>query len=383
MKKVAILIGLYLAVLFTGCSSNRKAEGMMDDPVTHFEQGKKYFDNGEFVKAQEEFKLAKSLDDEYGPAYAGLGMVAAATGDFDAAEDYISDGIKYCDDTHPIGYIAKGLMIEYQYAGSNEDEWWDDAMDAYKEAMEIAPKDGEPHYRAGYTLKLALQFSMAADEFRKVLELKSGYEAEADSEWAMVQKIQRAAPGSKIGKKVALMEEITRADIAALFIVELEIDRILNKRKAKVYDTEFTAPVDPRTMKTDTVTRMKDIVDIEGHWAKNFIEDLQKFQVRGLEPAPDHKFHPDQKVTRSEYAFFIEDILIAISGDITLATKHIGAATSRFPDVSTGSPYYNAICNAVDKNIIDADISGEFKASESVSGPDALLIIRKIKELRR
>ncbi len=355
----------------------------MDDPLTHFLQGKKYFDKGELAKAEEEFKLAKSLDDEFGLAYSGLGIVAAAKGDFDAAEDLISDGIKYCDDKHPFAYIAKGMMIEYQKKGSDDEDWWEDAMDAYKEAMEIAPRDGEPHFRAGHSLKLAYQFSMASDEFRKVLELKNGYEAEADAEWAVVQKIQRAAPGTRVGKKVALVEKISRADIAALFVSELEVDRIMEKRKTKVYDNSFQAPEDTRKMETQKTVTMKDITDIDTHWAKNFILDLQKYQIRGLEPSPDHKFYPNQEITRSEYAFFIEDILIAISGDKAMATKHIGAAESRFPDVNVSSPYYNAICNAVDKNIMDANLRGEFAAGASVDGPDALLIIRKIKELRR
>jgi len=185
------------------------------------------------------------------------------------------------------------------------------------------------------------------------------------------------------GKKIALVEKITRADIAALFMAELELDRILDKSKVKNYDTQFAAPVDPREMVVDSTKKMADIVDCDKHWARNFIQDVQSYRIRGLEPSADHKFYPDQLISRAEYAMFVEDILMAISGDRTLATKYIGDTKSRFADLAVSSPYYNAVSNSVDKNIMDASLNGEFRPQDPVSGPDALLIIRAIKDLRR
>jgi hypothetical protein len=78
----------------------------------------------------------------------------------------------------------------------------------------------------------------------------------------------------------------------------------------------------------------------------------------------------------------VEDAIIAILGDETLATKHIGTE-SRFPDVNPSHPSYNAICNAVDKNVLDAEMNGEFGLDKSVSGPEALLAIRKLKDLNK
>jgi hypothetical protein len=78
----------------------------------------------------------------------------------------------------------------------------------------------------------------------------------------------------------------------------------------------------------------------------------------------------------------VEDCLIAITGNKSLATQYIGTP-SRFSDVNASHPSYNAICNAVDKNIMDASINGEFGPEKSVSGPEALLVIRKLKELKK
>ncbi len=78
----------------------------------------------------------------------------------------------------------------------------------------------------------------------------------------------------------------------------------------------------------------------------------------------------------------VEDAIIVILGDESLATKHIGTE-SRFPDVNSSHPAYNAICNAVDKNVLDGEMNGEFGLDRSVSGPDALLAIRKLRDLNK
>jgi tetratricopeptide (TPR) repeat protein len=384
MNKFYTVISILGFVLLASCAKPRVSEGLMDDPQTHSMQGKKYWDKGEYQKAAEEFELALSLDKKYGPAHAGMAMVKAATGDFKKAESYADDAIGYCKkDKDPAGLIAMGVVLTLKNKGSKEEDWYEKPEKFFKKAIEMAPKKGEAWYRLGQMYKIAYQFRKSEDSFRANLDLKDEYQDESNREWELVQKIVRAAPGTRVGQKVALVDQITRADIAALFVNELELDRIMEKRKAKAYDTDFKAPDDPREMQTETTTKVADILDLEGHWAKNFILDLQKFRIRGLEPTPDHKFNPNEPILRSQYAFFIEDILIAITGDATLATKHIGATESRFPDVNASSPYYNAICNAVDKNIMNAELSGEFGAMKTVSGPDALLIIRSIKEMRR
>ena len=386
MKKqlAYLVVSSLLALSATSCTKNRKAEGFMDDPQTHYMQGKKYWDHGEYARAREEFNLSKSLDKKFCPAWAGLAMTDAAEGKIKSAEDNADEAEDLCGSKGYEGYMAQAIVLEYKFKGNEQEkDWWEDAEDYYQKALKIAPASGELYYRMGRMYKAAYEFRKSEDAFKKNLELKNEYQEEANAEWAVVQKILRAAPGTRVGQKIALVEKITRADIAALFINELELDRLMDKRLAKAYDTDYQAPEDPRQMQTETVTKIADITDMEGHWAKNFALDLQKYRIRGLEPSPDHKFYPAQYINRAEYAFFIEDILIAITGEQGLATKHIGASVSRFPDVNVGSPFYNAICNAVDKNVMDASLSGEFRAMETVSGPDALLIIRAIKDMRR
>ena len=121
--------------------------------------------------------------------------------------------------------------------------------------------------------------------------------------------------------------------------------------------------------------------DIADHWAKNWIEDVMK--AGAIDPFPDHTFRPDEKITRSNYAVFLQNILVVVTADQGLATKYFGTP-SRFPDVNATHYAYNSISLVVDRGIMKADImDGAFGMSNPVSGADALLIIRELQnELR-
>jgi Tfp pilus assembly protein PilF len=387
-----IITGL-LCSFFTGCAPKaRKAGGQMDDPQTHCKQGMKYWDDGKYAQAEEEFKLANSLDFKYGPAYSGLALTTAqkakTAADVESSEKGFKEALKLADKAkeldakNPDVYIAKAIVITMQNEGKPAKEWLDKVEKEYDDAIKLDPQNAEAYYRRGVCYKKAYEFSKAASDFRKVLDLNKDYTIQANQEWELVQKIERAAPGTDVGKKIALVEKISRADIAALFVSELSIDKLVEKKRPKNYDTDFQAPGDSREMKADSVVSMAEVTDISNHWAKNFITDIVSRGIRGLEPYPDHTFHPDQLINRGEYALMIEDAIIAITGDQALATKHIGTE-SRFPDVNPSHPVYNAICNAVDKNVMDASMNGEFGIDKPVSGPDALLIIRNLKNLNK
>ena len=385
-------------LLAAGCAPKaRKAGGQMDDPPTHYKQGMKYWDDGKYAQAEEEFKLAQSLDPNYALAYSGLALTTAqnakTAADVDAMEKGFKEAIKLADKAQgldnkiPEVFIAKAIVITMKNEGKPAKLWLDDVEKEYNRALKLDPENAEALYRRGYCYKKAYEFSKAADDFRKVLDLKKDFTTQANEQWELVQKIERAAPGTDVGKKIALVEKISRADIAALFVSELQIDKLIDKKAPKHYDTDFQAPEDTRTMQADSVVSMAAVTDIDGHWAKNFIMDIVERGIRGLEPYPDHTFHPDQLIdkkfiNRGEYAMMVEDALIAITGDQTLATKYIGTE-SRFPDVNPSHPAYNAICDAVDKGVMDAAMNGEFGLQNPVSGPDALLVIRKLKDLNK
>ena len=380
MKTRILPILAILPLLLTACGQKRKAAGLMDDPRTHTERGKQYYDAGALDRADEEYTLALELDKKYAPALAGQSMVLASRGQFGKAVDKADEAIVR-NDKLPDGWMAKGWAIALKNRGGKDEGWIDDAERMMSKAIDRDQKSGESWYRLGLCRQWALKFREAGDAFRKVLEIDGAYTTPANEAWARIQKIERAAPGTRVGRKIALVDSLTRADAAALFMAELQIDRLLSRTRGADVDTTFHAP-EVATVDTIKAPPSKVAKDIDGHWARNFIEDATGLGIRGLQIYPDHTFHPNEALTRSEFAFLAEDALIAALGDKTIATKYIGS-TSRFSDVPAGSPYYNAICNAVDRNVMSGNTDGSFGASKPVSGADALLTIRQIKEIRK
>jgi tetratricopeptide (TPR) repeat protein len=383
MRLFATLTAAAVIFMAAGCASTvREAGGVMDTPQAHYKEGMKYFNEAKFDKATEEFNLSASLDDKYAPTYAGRALITALKSDFKEANK-LADKAQSLDDKCIDGYLAKAFVIFGENQGKPADEWLSDVEKQYKKALKIDPKYSDVFFRRGLIYKALYQFSKAAEDFKTVLDLKKDFIKQADEQWRIVQMIERASPGTDVGKKIALVGRISRADIAALFVSELEVDKLFQKKAAKTFDTGFKAPQDTRELKTSSTVQAEAVTDMKGHWAENFVNDVLALQIRGLDAYPDHTFKPDQFITRSEYAFMLEDILIAILGDKSLATKYVGTSPSRFPDVNTSSPYYNAICNMVDKGIMKAEMSGEFGIEYPVSGADALLVIRLLKELKK
>src|SRR3990172_8438575 len=191
---------------------------------------------------------------------------------------------------------------------------------------------------------------------------------------------RRCSAPSLICKKIALIDKIDRADIAALFMQELDLEKLYTKRGVKTIDTTFKAPEESKTsFSPDKTVKMEPATDIADHWLKPSIDAVLKLQIRGLEAGPNHTFDPDKLIAKSEFALMLEDILIKVGGDDKLATKYIGA-TSPFPDVRSDHYAFNAVMVVTSRGFLEADkATGEFRPADPVSGADALLSIREFK----
>ena len=375
--KVFTIFMFFAAVmLIVSCGpKDRVATSQLDTPEHHTYTGLKLLGEENYADAQREFELAIQLDAKYSKGYTGIGLVKIYTGDFDAAQDYLKKGWNKAttDEDRMFVHVSR---IRYYTQSKIEKKWLKLAKDQFDAVMELNPKHAPAYYFMGLAYKAGLDFNMAGQMFTKVLELKSEYVAEADIQWKFLQKVQRAMPGTTTGKQIALVEQLTRADAAALFMEELKIDVLYKKRTPKTFDTSFKDP-EKAAAKPVKITA-KDIAD---HPLRTDIEGILQLGVRGLENYPDGNFHPGELVTRAAYAMMLEDILIKVTGDNSLATKFIGT-TSPFPDLRADLPYFNAIMTITSRGIMEAKdmTTGEFAPLAPVAGVDALLIIRKFKD---
>ena len=371
-KILTLAIIVFIALSFAGCGKKIiKPESVLDTPEGHFSQGMKMLDRGDLAGAEEEFNRAKGLNPEYPEAYAGLALIRAEQQRFKDAHKFADKAVEL-DKKNRQALIIKGRVITIERKGS---DWWENAVKSYQKALKYHPDDSEALYYMGETYKMAYKFSDAANAFKKVIENKDEWSAKANKNWELVQKIVRAAPGTKVGAKIALIEKIDRADIGVLFMEELKLPELLEKKRQKTYDPSFKAPEDPLKYRTKEVEAETGPTDIGNHWAKNWITEI--VEIGGMEMYPDHTFHPDELITRGEFALLIQNLLILVSGDESLATKHFGEE-SHFPDVNSTHPAYNAIILCVNRGIMKTNMDGSFGLTANVSGADALLTIRDL-----
>ena len=374
-------IGVIIGVLFLfSCGPKAVApKAELDTPEHHVANGNKLLQSGKIDDAFNEFNRAKALDPMYSPAYLGLGLVMGVKGDFDSAFKAMKAAKNYAQNTEEKAAVYVGYMRLFTIGNDKVDEdWLQEVQDWYKKAIKIAPDLPDPYYYMGIAYKQAYRFRASAGEFTRVLDLDKGYVAEADREYAVIQKIERAMPGTKVGKKIALLEKITRADLAALFIEELKIDELFSRRTPKTFDTSFKSP--EKDFISGEYKKIPPATDIEDHVLKADIEAVIAIGIKGLQPFPDHTYKPYQTITRAEFAMMVEDILAKITWNENLSTQFIGSP-SPFPDLRNDLPYFNAVMVCTTRGIIEPkDIgTGEFGPMEAVSGAEALLSIRLLK----
>jgi len=374
-----VIAGLCLLVL-SACGPKALApEAELDTPMHHVKNGNKMLKAGKIDGAFREFNRAKELDPKYSPAYVGLGLVYGLKGEYKNGFKHLKIGNKYADGKEQKINVNVGYMRLFIMGRDKIDkDWLEEVESKFKRAINIDPEVSAPYFYMGIAYKMSFEFQKAAGQFSKVLDLDKEFVKEADKEYAIIQKIQRAMPGSVVGKKIALLDKITRADVAALFIEELEIDELFRKRTPKKFDTAFKDP--EKKFVSGEFVKVPPATDIEDHVLKADIDAVIAIGIKGLQPYPDHTYKPYKIITRAEFAMMIEDILIKITGDENLATRFIGNA-SPFPDLRNDLSFFNAVMVCTTRNILEVkDVStGEFDPKGSVSGAESLLSIRTLK----
>jgi hypothetical protein len=394
-KIIRTLISLFIlcAVVFFLISCGPKvrvAVSQLDTPGHHTFTGLKLLDQEKYTDARREFEMATQLDAKYSKAYTGMALVNIYTGKFNDASENLALGLKNAKDADEKLFVNVA-KIRYYTLNKSDQKWLELAKNQFDEAVMMDPKYSPAYYFMGLAYKEALEFNLAGLMFAKVIQLKTDHMADADAQLKFLQKVQLAMPVTEAGKKIALVEHITRADAAAIFMEELKIKDLYNKPTSKVSDTPLKETEKFSTEVKDTEKVLtaapppapvkllaKDIAD---HPLKTDIEVILETGVRGLENDPKGNFNPSEVLSRGEYAVMLEDILIKLTGEKDLAARYVNSK-SLFPDVPADMPYFNAIIAVTSRGIMEAKNTktGEFAPLKPVTGVDALLIIRKLKK---
>uniref|UniRef100_A0A7C4AIG5 S-layer homology domain-containing protein n=1 Tax=Thermodesulfovibrio aggregans TaxID=86166 RepID=A0A7C4AIG5_9BACT len=391
-----LILLLIFTGLFYGCAQKEISKCTLpeDNPEHHYLIGMKALEEGKNELAIEKFQRAIYCDEEFSKSYSGLAIAKAEKTRLIKDSEFKKIEIERIEkDLKTAKKKAVSPAEEFDYymakmrslTALKTNNWLDEIEKAYFNALDIKVDENtltyyqgkeSAHYFMGVAYLEALDFEKAKDKFRAVLNAKKEgkWNEKADRAWKKADKIIRAMAGitvGDIGKKIAIQDSITRADLSALLVDELKIDSLFAGR----------IPVQSQFKRKPEFTP----ADILNNPFKEEILTILKWKIRGLEPKYDettkaYLFKPEEIVKRGEMALILEDVLIKLTQDEKLATAFFGHEKSPFPDIRTTSPIYNAVMNMVTRGIMEPELSGEFNPDRAVTGAEAILAIRVLKQ---
>ena len=396
MKKFLVLLCL-VSLVWTagGCSKKHIAPiSEEDNPAHHYLMGMDLIEKENWSEASVRFNRAIALQPDYAPAVAGLSLVSALKAgtekdkehqsvELERALDLLDDAVDVADgDSEEFSVRVTGIRV---YTNGRPSKWVKMAEKQYKKALKLSDVKTEelPYYRSmdaahyfmGTAYFSALQFQNAENALGKVLASTPGrWHNKANALYKRIQKINRASANftlTGVAKKIAVKDEVSRADVAALLVDELHLDRLLAGR----------IPVPEKKEKKPFVP-----ADIQNNLFKPEILIALKWGLRGLEPTYDqtsraYLFYPNKPVTRKELAFILEDVLIKITGEKDLATRYFGQKNSPYPDVPPTSSCFNAVMNVVNRGLMEPDLSGAFRPDAYVDGAELILAVVRLRNV--
>ncbi|OGP12655.1 MAG: S-layer protein [Deltaproteobacteria bacterium GWA2_54_12] len=388
-KGVLLATGAFL--LAVGCSKPIvRCPAPGDSPQHHYLAGMELLEEGKFSEAATKFERASFCDEKHGPAHAGAALAGALMAKEVSNTDYQKADLEKArahlvtarkNSSTPEDRFAFHLASMRIETALKQGDWLEEVEDGYKAAKKLKTDEEKLlYYRvpeaADYFMGTAYleagEFQKSRDNFGAVLNARSAgkWHGPADKAWKRTDKVVRALSGMTLndaGKRIAVHEKVTRAEMAALLVGELKIDKLFTgKISAKPKDEGFVP------------------IDLLSNPFKEEAATLIKWSVRGLEPSYDasaraYLFRPEEPVKRKEFAMALEDVVIKLTGDEKLASAFLGHRASPFPDIEPSSVWYNAVMSVTTRNMMETELTGEFRPDDAVDGAEAVMAIRALK----
>jgi len=344
-------------LLLAGCAAGELPVAVVDNPEYSVATGMRFLDRGQYGPALAEFERARALNEKLVPAYLGIALAKAHLGDAGGSMAALSEARRRDGATvHPAAIRVLTLL--------RPPGWLEEAEREFEAGRSRGAREPELLLAMGRAYKAAFAFEKAAALLRQVLALNRGLEEEAVGEVRVLEMIQRAAPASEIAKRVALKSQVTRGALAALLVEEvgwLTLPEVVRRPTEPAMAYPFAA-------------------DLEDSPHRQAVEALLKRPLRGLRLFPDQTFAPDQVVSRDVFAIILEDILLRVKGD-DLRAAVLPAGASPFSDLPADHFAFSAALLLTRGGILEGRPDGRFGPRESVRGPEALVALRRLREV--
>ncbi len=194
----------------------------------------------------------------------------------------------------------------------------------------------------------------AKQQYTKVLFIGENHQVEAANRIETLNKIAAIKIRSKKFKNLLLIKTIKRNNIAYILHSVFRINRRFKIRKKPTIALQ----------------------DITNNTNKTAITKL--YNAGMFSYIKNGKFAPFTIVTRGEMAKIIEDYIVLRTANIDHRTRYKTIKKKIIMDIDKDHMYFNAINLATRKKIMNLSLSGFMNPDSTISGIDALLIIKKM-----
>lgn len=359
-----LVVGLWLCSLLSACGprSGGYPYSELDTPEQRVYNGFAFLKKERLADAQREFEQALLLDPKCSPAYRGIGLVYGRKGDFPRAFDAMEQARTAGKDRLDQALAEVGMMSLFRM--QRTDGWLHRVKASFARAVSLEKQLPEAYLELGVAYKYAYRFREAEEAFNEVLRINSILVYEAGEEINLLKKIERAAPRSTFGKELVLERWITRGETATLIVKETNIVEVLSLKMEEEGGSgeRVQAPALP-----------PDVVDYP---MRDDIQAVLRLNIRGLGTLYDGSFGADQSMTRAAFATVMADVLTRVTEKPELYQRYAGI-DSPFLDVRGNSPYFSSIMICCEWAGIMGGWGGYFHPMETISGVDALLVLRE------
>lgn len=331
--------------------------GELDTPEQRVFNGFAFLRKERLVDAQREFEGALHLQPKCSAAHRGMGLVYGIKKDFPRAFEAMSRAEADAKEVLDQALAEVGMMSLYRM--ETREGWLVLVERRFEKALALSGGLAEAYLELGLAYKQAHRYQDAEAAFTEILKLNKTLLNEAREELETLKKIERADPRSAVGEEVVLVKRINRAGSAALLAKEFPIQQLLAGIALERDDKPSALPP-----------------DVLNHPMREEIVLVLQLKIQGLGVLPDGSFGAEQYMTRAGFATVMADLLVKGSGNPELKQKY-ARAHSPFHDVRSNSPHFSSIMICYDWAGIMGGWGGYFHPMETISGVDALLILRE------
>jgi len=392
-----LFLALLMTVSLAGCGGPSSKCLLSDDRIGEsYLYGMNYLEEKNSILAGGAFKSILACNKRFSPAYSGLAIAYA---------QIATAGMNPDGKTVAASLVA--LKKAQIYSTGNEDDfrshiaalrayttyksigWYEQVQNEYRLAMKTRVEpDKLPYYlgsdSAGYFMGKAY-FDAGRIE-SAMAEYQALYRADRLGRWGRLSQlafkrsslilshIDKAVAGPDV-VVLAFRRDVTRADVAAILVGELQVDKLLEIHDVGIGMSRRTSPVP---------------TDISRNPFRGKILKIIRLGIKGLEPSysaesSSYLFRPRQVVSRKDFAVIMDDIIKRLSVHAPTFRRAPPHKERVYSDVPFGEPWHKAVMDVTSFNLMGSASGSLFRPDEALDGPDvfsAVFGLKQILELR-